>query len=221
MLKFADGLLQPPLPAPAGGPMSPGVTPKPPPAPSLSQPWNFGTYGLPNLSNPSQWGGLAAAGKSLLSPPKPQAAMGSPAPAGPVGAATGAGGRAIGQQAGGLVNHMFSSVSSVGNPLSGAMASLSAPPLTHLTSGLGSFKGIADRGLNFIQDNIKGPDGAQRFASGVAMLGGGLTKGLMETPFAAPALAGLYGALGGRGVQGAADAAMLARPLAGKLGLKI
>jgi hypothetical protein len=98
------------------------------------------------------------------------------------------------------------------------MDRLNAPPLTHFTHHLGEgIKGVVDPVLGFVQRGLSGPGGPQNFASFASLLGKPLMEPLMATPFGAPALAGLYGAL--RGGESAAAAHTLFAPLLKKIGL--
>lgn len=230
MFKVAD-LLQPQLPAPAGGPsMLPGPTQAPPPrqkAPGGTG-WNLGSALGPGLggllkapSAPSTAPAAGASGASGAAPAKPLWSFGTyslPHPArDPMGAV-----KALnpGNIVGGLTGTTPPAAGAVPAAVPSRydfLAGSTGAPGTALTHHLGSFKGPADGALNFVQQQLSGEKGPQTFASFAGALGRPLMEPIMATPFGAPVLAGLYGGL--RGGESFAAAEKLFRPLLGKFGL--
>lgn len=95
-------------------------------------------------------------------------------------------------------------------------ATAAAPPLSFMTSGLGSFKGTADSILGGVQSAI-GNDPA-RFAGLAGGLAPELTSGLLSAgPMGMAALPGLYGLLNGG--ESFAAANQFFKPLLPRLGL--
>lgn len=119
----------------------------------------------------------------------------------------------------GLAGFMTDPVGSVTRPvgdlLSQAQAKMTAPPLSHFTHHLGSFKGTADSLLGAAQGFLG--DHPERTAGLVGGLLPSVVKPLMGTPFGVPAMAGLHGLLAG-GQSGAAAHTYFS-PLLKRLGI--
>jgi hypothetical protein len=204
--------LQPPLPPPAKGSALPQTPPPAKPAKPSGTPQVSSytdpvsgvarAFGVPQTVTQNL---IGQAQKKLLPSTVPQAA---PAAQHITGAATSIAGASpppapLTQSKDWLTSHLAKS---------------EAPPLSYLTHHLGSLKGPADKALGFVRDNLQGDGGPQMFGA-LAGLASPILKPIVGTPFGAPLIAGLYGAL--RGGESFAAVERLFRPAMSRLGLDV
>jgi hypothetical protein len=259
VLKFGDNnpWLNPKLPPPAGGSMTPQI-PEPHPAPPAPPSSSITPLPVPKSGpglTPTLPGGVSSAPVTPLAVPKTPApypfppqnpdtpialtsphggapyvpkplTSPTPVPSAVAGAPPGWNGPAKftlqGDQAQKLLDlyGQFQQKVAPGLPPPGAFSTASitdkVPPLSRYTSNLGSFQAPADKALGWIQNQLRGPQGPQTFASFASMLGKPVVEGALNTPFGLPLLAGGYGLL--RGGESFAAAKHLFGPALQRMG---